>query len=155
MAVQQDNGAVGTNTRTKGERRKDASRRPPGMGSLLACRDGAGRETWYGKWSVDGIQIKRRVGPKRKAGTREGLTRAQAETKLRELMSTVEPSRPVSDALTMDDLGRRYLAHLARRGRKKGRRSHSKASCASGSNRSSPTGTYGRSPSRTFGISCA
>jgi integrase len=118
MAVQQE-GAGSTNTPNMGEGRKDAPRRSPGMGSLLARRDGGGRETWYGKWSVDGVQIKRRVGPKRKAGTREGLTRAQAETKLRELMATVEPSRPVSDALTIEDLGQRYRAHLARRGRKK------------------------------------
>ena len=35
-------------------------------------------------------------------------------------MSTVTPSRPVAgNALTMPDLGRRYLAHLVRRGRKK------------------------------------
>jgi hypothetical protein len=90
------------------------------MGSLLARRDVGGRETWYGKWSVDGVQIKRSVGPKRTAGTRDGLTRAQAEKKLRELMSTVTPSRPMAgNALTMTDLGRRYLAHLARRRRKK------------------------------------
>jgi integrase len=89
------------------------------MGSLLVRRDGLGRDTWYGKWSVDGIQIKRRVGLKRKAGTREGLTRAQAEKKLRELMATVEPVRPVDDVLTIGDLGQRYHAQLVRRGRKK------------------------------------
>jgi integrase len=89
------------------------------MGSLLARKDGAGRETWYGKWSVDGVQIKRRVGLKRKAGTRDGLTRGQAEKKLREMMATVEPSRPVTDALTISDLGQRYRVYLVRRGRKK------------------------------------
>ncbi len=104
---------------SKGGGRKEASRRAPGMGSLLTRRDGSGRHTWYGKWSVDGVQIKRRVGPKRTPGTRDGLTRAQAEKKLRELMTTVEPARPASDALTMDDLGQRYLANLTRRGRKK------------------------------------
>jgi integrase len=117
MAVQQDDDADSTNTR---KRRQDAPpRRSPGTGSLLARCDGAGRETWYGKWSVDGVQIKRRVGLKRNAGTREGLTRAQAETKLRELMTTVEPTRPVSDALTIQDLGQRYRVQLVRCGRKK------------------------------------
>ena len=27
--------------------------------------DGAGVETWYGKWRVGGSQVKRRLGPKR------------------------------------------------------------------------------------------
>jgi integrase len=119
MAVQH-NEASSKDGQRGGGGRKEASRRAPGMGSLLSRRDGAGRETWCGKWSVDGVQIKRSVGPKRKAGTRDGLTRAQAEKKLRELMSTVTPSRPVAgNALTMPDLGSRYLAHLVRRGRKK------------------------------------
>jgi integrase len=115
MAVQQRSKGA----RHGGEERTKSPRRAPGMGSLLVLRDGLGRETWHGKWSVDGIGIKRRVGPKRKAGTREGLTRAQAEKKLRELMATIEPTRPASDALTMADLGQRYLANLIRRGRKK------------------------------------
>jgi hypothetical protein len=115
MAVQQDS----KNARDGVSEGKKSPRRAPGMGSLIVLRDGLGKETWHGKWSVDGIQIKRRVGPKRKAGTREGLTRAQAERKLRELMATVEPSRPVSDALTISDLGQRYLVYLVRRGRKK------------------------------------
>jgi integrase len=119
MAVQQHDDAGSTDAQDRGERRRDAPRRSPGTGSLLARRDGAGRETWYGKWSVDGVQIKRRVGLKRSAGTREGLTRAQAETKLRELMTTVEPTRPVSDALTIQNLGQRYRVQLVRRGRKK------------------------------------
>jgi integrase len=115
MAVQQDS----KNARDEVNKGKKSPRRAPGMGSLIVLRDGLGKETWHGKWSVDGIQIKRRVGPKRKAGTREGLTRAQAEKKLRELMATVEPTRPVSDALTISDLGQRYLAYLVRRGRKR------------------------------------
>lgn len=106
--------------RHKGDGRPASARRAPGMGALFARRDGGGRDTWYGKWSVNGVQIKRRIGAKRKAGTRDGLTRAQAEARLRKLMSTITPSRPVSgDTLTTADLGGRYLAQLARRGRKK------------------------------------
>ncbi len=120
MAVQQHDGTHRSGGRQhEGAGREQAARRAPGMGNLFLRRDRGGRETWYGKWSVNGVQVKRRVGPKRKTGTRDGLTRAQAEKKLRELMSTVEPARPTSDAVTMDDLGRRYLAQLIRRGRKK------------------------------------
>ncbi len=120
MAVHHDKRIPREEGRRKGDGQPASARRAPGMGALFARRDGAGRDTWYGKWSVDSVQIKRRIGPKRKAGTRDGLTRAQAEARLRKLMSTITPSRPVSgDMLTMADLGGRYLAQLARRERKK------------------------------------
>jgi hypothetical protein len=41
--------------------------------------DRAGRETWYGHWRANGRQVKRRIGPKRADGARDGLTRTQAE----------------------------------------------------------------------------
>ncbi|HEY5144405.1 MAG TPA: hypothetical protein VII98_12975, partial [Solirubrobacteraceae bacterium] len=54
-------------------------------------RDAAGRESWVAKWWVGTSQVKRRIGPKRTPATREGLTRAQAESELRRLMGTVHP----------------------------------------------------------------
>ncbi len=84
-----------------------ARRRPYGSGSLYA-RGGV----WYGHWRGDsGRQVKRRVGPVRSQGSRDGLTRKQAEAELRKLISTVEPGPIVQgDALTIAELGRRYLA---------------------------------------------
>ncbi len=95
------------------------SRRAPGSGCLIVRTDTAGRETWFAKWSVDGQQIKRRVGPKRAPSTRDGLTRTQAEAEMRRLMAEVKPTRRVrGDALTIAELGARYTAHLRRQGRK-------------------------------------
>lgn len=64
-------------------------RRSYGSGSLTTVTDKAGNETWIGKWRDDGRQIKRRIGPKRRNGSTEGLTRKDAEARLRDLMATV------------------------------------------------------------------
>jgi integrase len=64
-----------------------SGRRGRGQGSLFVKTDGAGRATYYGKWRVGQRQVMRRIGPRRKPNTREGLTQAQAEAELRRLMS--------------------------------------------------------------------
>ena len=95
-------------------------RRAPGSGCLIVRTDTAGRETWFAKWSVDGQQVKRRVGPKRAPSTRDGLTRTQAEAEMRRLMAEVKPTRHVQgDALTLGELGGRYMRHLERQARKR------------------------------------
>src|SRR5205085_6890225 len=48
------------------------ARRSYGAGQLYTRRDGNGRETWYGRWYVAGRRIKRKIGPKRVPGSREG-----------------------------------------------------------------------------------
>ena len=96
-----------------------AVRRPYGAGALYLRSDLAGRETWYGKWRRDGVQVKRKIGAKRTEGERDGLTRRQAEAELRRLIVEVKPTRVSGDALTMAELGRRYIAHIERQGRKK------------------------------------
>lgn len=86
------------------------SRRSYGSGSLFVRIDSAGVETWYGRWYSGGRQLQRRIGPKRKRGSRDGLTRVQAE---RELGRRIELERPaVRSRLTVEALGQRYLAHL-------------------------------------------
>jgi integrase len=68
-------------------------------------------DAYYGKWRVHGRQVMRKLGPRREPGTRIGLTRAQAEARLRELMA--ETSLPAStERLTFEEMGRRYIAHL-------------------------------------------
>ena len=47
--------------------------------------------TYFGKWRVGDRQIKRKLGPVRKMGTRDGLTKAMAEARLRALMLEVTP----------------------------------------------------------------
>ncbi|MGH7718977.1 MAG: tyrosine-type recombinase/integrase [Gemmatimonadaceae bacterium] len=73
-------------------------------------RDARGRETWYGKWYSGTRRVKRKIGPKRQSGSRDGLTRAQAE---RELHRRMESERPVvRSRLTIEIAGERYLDHL-------------------------------------------
>jgi integrase len=73
---------------------------------------------WFGKWYAGGRQVKRRIGPKREPGTREGLTKSQAERRLRELMSETR-LEPATDRLTVEQAGRRLIAHLEWQGRKR------------------------------------
>ena len=72
-------------------------RRNYGTGSLFTARG-----KWYGQWWVEGRQIKRAIGPKRQPGSRDGLTRKQAEAELRRLMQTTRPA-PRTDGVTFED----------------------------------------------------
>jgi hypothetical protein len=88
------------------------ARRPYGAGSVYPRPEKDGSESWYGRWypSPGGSQVHRKIGPKRRAGSREGLTKAQAE---RELDRRVEADRPViRSRLTIKALGERYIEHL-------------------------------------------
>ena len=77
------------------------ARRSYGTGSLDVRTDSAGRETWYGKWHANGRRVKRKIGPKRTEGSRDGLTRAQAEAELRRLMAEVQVAPTVGHSLTV------------------------------------------------------
>lgn len=95
-------------------------RRAPGTGSILVRSDSAGRETFYGKWTTSTArQVKRRIGPKRTPGSGDGLTRRQAEAKLRQLMAEVTAAPAVGERLTVEEVGARYRKHLERLGRKR------------------------------------
>src|SRR5438128_5733097 len=93
-------------------------KRSYGAGSLYVHTDAAGRELYYGRWRCDGQQLNRCLGPKRKG--KFGLTLPQAEAELRRLIAEVKPTRRAGgDALTIAELGRRYLTELERQGRKR------------------------------------
>jgi integrase len=93
-------------------------RRSYGTGALIARRDRAGLETWYGQWRVGTKLVKRRLGPKRRPGARTGLTKAQAERELRRLIDAEVAVAPQS-RLDVGEAGERYLAHLRAMGRKR------------------------------------
>ena len=59
------------------------------------------------------------IGRKRAEGSRDGLTRAQAEAELRRLMVEVQVIAPVGHSLTVAAAGERYRRHLKRAGRKR------------------------------------
>jgi integrase len=92
-------------------------RRAYGTGCLYVKTTSRGQETWYGQFRIGGRQVKRALGAKRAAGSADGLTRTQAERKLRQL---IEATRPLpSERLTVAEAGRRLVAHLGERGRKR------------------------------------
>ncbi len=96
-----------------------AGRRSYGTGSLIVRADRGGRETWHGKWRANGRQVMRRIGPKRAPGGRDGLTRTQAEARLRELIAETPSGRPTSERLTLAEVAPRYVRHLQAKGRKR------------------------------------
>jgi integrase len=100
-------------------RNSTAGRRSYGSGSLEVRTDARGRETWYGRWHVGGRRMKRRIGPKRSPGERDGLTRPQAEAELRRLTAQVKPAGGSAPAMTVRELSVTYLAHLEAIGRKR------------------------------------
>lgn len=81
-------------------------KRAYGSGSIL--REG---DVWYGKWRVGDRQVKRRLGPVRPVGSKEGLTRSQAEAALRRLISEVKILTP-EERTTFTDAAERYVHHL-------------------------------------------
>jgi integrase len=83
----------------------ESKRRSYGSGSLFVHRG-----SWYAKWRIGPRQIKRKVGAKRRPGTREGLTKAQAEEELRRLMREVKATP--QERLTLREVGNAYIAHL-------------------------------------------
>lgn len=92
-----------------------AARRSYGTGSLYTRPDR--KDEWYGRWRIGDQKVNRRIGSKRTPGNADGLTRSQAEARLRELMAevTAEDVRPSAgvarrpDAFSIEEVGRRYL----------------------------------------------
>jgi len=70
---------------------------------------------FYGRWATaDGGRANRKLGPVRTPGTREGLTRTQAEKRLREFISVVQV---VSDPeRTVETVGQALLMQLEGKG---------------------------------------
>jgi integrase len=91
---------------------RNAGRRTHGSGGLVV-KSG----TYYGKWRVDGRQVMRRLGPVRQSGSRQGLTKVQAEARLRGEMAamTLPPS---TERATVEEVAERLIRHLEAMGRK-------------------------------------
>ena len=97
----------------------DVARRSYGTGSLIARTDSTGRETWHAKVRAGRRQVWRKLGEKRAPGARDGLTRTQAEARVRKLIEELERTPVVVERLTVEDIGRRYLKHLRTLGRRR------------------------------------
>lgn len=94
-----------------------SARRSYGTGSLYARRDRRGQEMWYGKWYAHGQRVKRKIGPKREPGGRQGLTRTQAEAELRRRIQTEAPPE-IQRRQSLEEVGAQMVANLEARGRK-------------------------------------
>lgn len=84
-----------------------AARRSYGTGSIIVRRG-----AYYGKWRVGSRQVMRKLGAVRQPGSREGLTRKQAEAVLRRRMHEVRAAPAAYERLTVEEAGRRYLRHV-------------------------------------------
>jgi integrase len=90
------------------------ARRSYGSGSLYA-RDGA----WYGHWRTPaGRQIKRKIGQVRTPHRPDGVTKTQAEARLRDLMRDTTAAAPLEHARTLEAAADAWLTHLAAAGTK-------------------------------------
>ena len=97
-----------------------ASRRSYGTGSLSKRQDKNGRWTWYGKaWCEGGQRLHRRLGPVRAPGEADGLTKGQAEAKLRQIIAEHATGTTAARGLTVEELAGRYLRHVEALGRKR------------------------------------
>jgi len=83
-----------------------SDRRRYGTGAIIV-KAGA----YFGKWRVGGRQVMRKIGPVRQPGTREGLTRTQAESKLRAFMAEMTHAPPQA-RVGFAEVAERYLYHV-------------------------------------------
>ncbi len=92
-------------------------RRGYGTGSLRVESS-----SWIGSWyGADGRKIRRKVGPARTPGERDGLTKSQAEERFRKMRDAERP-RTSTDRVTMVEAGEELSRRLEIRGRKKSHR---------------------------------
>jgi integrase len=82
---------------------------------MLYERNGA----WYGRWRTPAGRPHRKIGRARQRGSREGLTRTQAEKRLRQLIDGDQPLPAAAGIPTVEELGNRLLSRLAAKGRKR------------------------------------
>ncbi len=96
---------------------KTGTRRGYGTGSLKRVGD-----SWIGSWySPGGTKIRRKVGPARTAGERNGLTITQAEARFRKMREAERP-RIAAERVSMAEAGEEFRRRLEIRGRKKSHR---------------------------------
>ena len=90
-----------------------AARRAYGTGSIIERKG-----TYYGKWRDGDRQVMRKIGPVRTPHRPDGMTKTQAEARLRDLIREVAASAPVAHARTLEAAADAWLAHLEANGTK-------------------------------------
>ena len=97
---------------------KASSRRSVGSGSIVTRTAKCGRVTYLGKWRVDGRQVQRKLGLARSAHDADGLTKVQAEARLRELMADTAIQAPAETRRTLTEVCDLYVEGMRKRGKK-------------------------------------
>jgi integrase len=93
-------------------------RRNYGTGSLRQVG-----QSWIGSWyALDGRRFKRRIGPVRTPGTRDGMTKAQAESEFARVREAEAIVAATARRVTMAEAGAELSKVLELRGRKKSHR---------------------------------
>jgi integrase len=100
---------------------KATRKRSYGTGSLTKRPNADGSASWLGQWrDAAGQKHKRALGRVSAAGRADGLTRKQAEAKLRELIGEAFGTpRRIGERITVEQCAQRYLVLARRRGRKR------------------------------------
>jgi len=91
-----------------------SARRSYGTGSV-SQRGGQ----WYGRWHAQGRRLQRKIGPVRAPGGRDGLTKAQAEARLRRIIEDTAAAPMIHERVTVEQAGQRLLTQLEALGRKR------------------------------------
>lgn len=73
--------------------------------------------SWYGRWWIDGRRVNRKLGPVREPGSRNGLTKRDAEAVMRRQIQLVTAG-PSHERPAMAEAGERLVELLELKGRK-------------------------------------
>ena len=99
--------------------RSKPTRRAYGTGSLFTTTQADGSSVYYGKFrDTSGQQVKRRIGPVRTPHQPDGMTKSQAEARLRDLIANVQAAAPVEHARTLEAAADAWISHLEATGAK-------------------------------------
>ena len=90
----------------------EVSRRHHGTGAIHVKHG-----SYYGRWRIDGRQVNRRLGPVRKPGSRDGLTKREAEADPA-ADDGRGPRRGRPERLTMAEAGEHLIERMEIKGRK-------------------------------------
>ena len=89
----------------------DRDRRDHGTGTLYTETNAKGEVCWYGRWRSGKSRPNRKLGLVRKRGTKDGLTKTEAESELRRLMDSDEAQPSTAGPLIVTG-GKRLLRSL-------------------------------------------
>jgi integrase len=89
------------------------ARRTYGTGSIIE-KNG----NYFGKWRVNDRQVMRKIGPVRTPHRPNGITKTQAEARLRDLIQAAQAAAPIEHARTLHIAADAWIAHLEANGTK-------------------------------------